>query len=261
MSGMERMMGKILDVVNLEKYYGEGTVLTKAVDGISFCVEEEEFVGIMGASGSGKTTLLNCISTIDVPTAGKVILDGTDIEKISSADMAAFRRQKLGFVFQDFNLIDALTLEENIGLALVINGNPKDEVRQKTYDIARMFGIGDILNKYPYEVSGGQKQRCACARAIIHDPCLILADEPTGALDSHASGKLLQTLEELNVNKGATILMVTHDARSASYCKRVLFLKDGHIFNEIYRGSRKKAEFQSEIMNYLTVMGGDNNAD
>lgn len=254
-------MNKILNVINLEKYYGEGTVITKAVDGISFYVEKEEFLGIMGASGSGKTTLLNCISTIDTPTAGKVMIDGTDIEKISSRDLAAFRREKLGFVFQDFNLIDALTLEENIGLALVINGGEKNSVREKTQKIAQLLGIGDILKKYPYEVSGGQKQRCACARAIIHNPALILADEPTGALDSHSSENLLQTLEELNKQKGATILMVTHDARSASYCKRVLFLKDGRIFNELYRGNRKKAEFQSEIMNYLAVIGGDHDAN
>lgn len=254
-------MNRILNVVNLEKYYGEGTVITKAVDGISFYVDQGEFLGIMGASGSGKTTLLNCISTIDTPTAGTVMIDGTDIAKISSADLAAFRRKKLGFVFQDFNLIDALTLEENIGLALVINGSEKCSVRDKTKKIAQLLGIDDILNKYPYEVSGGQKQRCACARAIIHDPCLILADEPTGALDSHSSGKLLQTLEELNQKKGATILMVTHDARTASYCKRVLFLKDGRIFNELYRGSRRKMEFQSEIMNYLSIIGGDHDVD
>ncbi|BBF43775.1 ABC transporter, ATP-binding protein [Lachnospiraceae bacterium KM106-2] len=254
-------MNRILNVTNLEKYYGEGTIITKAVDGISFYVENEEFLGIMGSSGSGKTTLLNCISTIDTPTAGKVMIDGIDIQKISATDLASFRREKLGFVFQDYNLIDALTLEENIGLALVINGSEKKSVREKTQKIAQLLGIKDILKKYPYEVSGGQKQRCACARAIIHDPCLILADEPTGALDSHSSGKLLQTLEEMNQKKGATILMVTHDARSASYCKRVLFLKDGRIFNEIYRGKRNKAEFQSEIMNYLAVIGGDNDAN
>lgn len=254
-------MKKILDVKNLQKYYGEKSVLTKAVNDISFFVEETEFVGIMGASGSGKTTLLNCISTIDIPTSGHVILDGTDIERINSTDMAAFRRTKLGFVFQDFNLIDALTMEENIGLALVINGRKKEEVKEKTFQIAKMLGIEDIMKKYPYEISGGQKQRCACARAIIHEPSLILADEPTGALDSHASGKLLKTLEELNEKKNATILMVTHDARSASFCKRVLFLKDGSIFNEIYRGDKTKTEFQSEIMNYLTVLGGDHDVD
>lgn len=254
-------MHKILDVTNLEKYYGEGTVITKAVDGISFYVEEQDFLGIMGASGSGKTTLLNCISTIDTPTAGKVRIDGIDIDTISSKKLASFRREKLGFIFQDFNLIDALTLEENIGLALAINGHDKNLIKEKTHRIARLLEIEEILKKYPYEVSGGQKQKCACARAIIHNPCLILADEPTGALDSHSSFKLLQTLDDLNQNQKATILMVTHDARSASFCKHVLFLKDGHIFNEVFRGNKKRTEFQNEIMNYLTVIGGDDNVN
>lgn len=254
-------MNAILEVRHLEKYYGEGMILTKAVDGISLTVQAGEFVGIMGDSGSGKTTLLNCISTIDQPTGGKVLIQGQEITKIPEKELASFRRQNLGFVFQEFNLLDTLTVEENIGLSLVINQEDKDETERRVHAVAKLLGIEDTLKKYPYEISGGQKQRCACARAIIHEPSLVLADEPTGALDSHASRRLLDTMENINEKQKATILMVTHDPKSASYCSRVLFLKDGKIFNEIYRGDKSKMVFQLEIMDILTVLGGDEDAD
>ncbi|SHH17329.1 putative ABC transport system ATP-binding protein [Anaerosphaera aminiphila DSM 21120] len=250
-------MDKILDIKNLEKYYGEGTILTKAVDGVSMSVFQSEFVGIMGASGSGKTTLLNCISTIDSPTGGEVLLKGRDITKIPNRDLAKFRRENLGFVFQEYNLLDVLTVEENIGLSLVINKVNKDETARRVREVARVLGIDDILKKFPYEISGGQRQRCACGRAIIHKPSLVLADEPTGSLDSHSSRQLMVTLKELNENDHATILVVTHDPKTASYCKRVLFLKDGKIFNEIFRGEKTQMNFQLEIMDIVALLGGE----
>lgn len=250
-------MEKILDIKNLEKYYGEGTILTKAVDGVSMSVFQSEFVGIMGASGSGKTTLLNCISTIDSPTGGEVLLKGRDITKIPNRDLAKFRRENLGFIFQEYNLLDALTVEENIGLSLVINKVNKDEIARRVKEVASVLGIDDILKKFPYEISGGQRQRCACGRAIIHRPSLVLADEPTGSLDSHSSRQLMVTLKELNEKDDATILVVTHDPKTASYCKRVLFLKDGKIFNEIFRGEKTQMNFQLEIMDIVALLGGE----
>lgn len=250
-------MEKILDIKNLEKYYGEGTILTKAVDGVSMSVFQSEFVGIMGASGSGKTTLLNCISTIDSPTGGEVLLKGRDITKIPNRDLAKFRRENLGFIFQEYNLLDALTVEENIGLSLVINKVNKDEIAKRVEEVASVLGIDNILKKFSYEISGGQRQRCACGRAIIHRPSLILADEPTGSLDSHSSRQLMMTLKELNEIDDATILVVTHDPKTASYCKRVLFLKDGKIFNEIFRGEKTQMNFQLEIMDIVALLGGE----
>ena len=224
-------MKEVLKIENLKKYYGVNTNITKAVDGISFSVLEGEFVAIMGASGSGKTTLLNCVSTIDTVTSGHIFVDNRDITTVKEDDLADFRRENLGFIFQDFNLLDTLTIEENISLSLIINNENTNKVDEKVKNIADKLGISDILKKFPYEVSGGQKQRCACARALINNPKLILADEPTGALDSKSSRLLLETMDEMNNKLKATILMVTHDSFSASFCKRVLFLKDGKIFN------------------------------
>ena len=248
---------EVLKLENVKKYYGVNTNITKAVDGISFDVDEGEFVAIMGASGSGKTTLLNCISTIDNVTAGHIYVGCKDITEIKEDDMADFRKENLGFIFQDFNLLDTLSIEENISLSLIINNEDPNKVDNKVKDIATKLGISDVLKKFPYEVSGGQKQRCACARALINHPKLILADEPTGALDSKSSRMLLETMDDMNDKLKATILMVTHDSFSASFCKRVLFLKDGKIFNEIVRGNKSRKEFFDEIIDVLTLLGGD----
>ena len=255
-SGDEKLK-RILEVKNLKKYYGSHGNITKAVDGISFDVLEGEFVAIMGASGSGKTTLLNTISTIDTVTSGNIYLDGVDITTLKEEELADFRRENLGFIFQDFNLLDTLTIEENIALSLIINHEDILKVDKKVDDIAKKLGIQDILDKFPYEVSGGQKQRCACARALINEPKLILADEPTGALDSKSSRMLLETMDEMNERLHATILMVTHDSFSASFCKRVIFIKDGKIFNEILKGEKSRKEFFNEILDVLTMLGGD----
>ena len=228
----------------------------KAIKDISFSVEAGEFLGIMGASGSGKTTLLNCISTIDTVSAGHIFLEGTDITEINPKSLARFRRENLGFVFQDFNLLDTLTISENIALALAINKVPAGSVEPRILDIAGKLNISDILNKYPYQVSGGQKQRCACARAIINNPKLLLADEPTGALDSHSSQMLLSTIQSINEQLRATILMVTHDAFTASYASRILFLKDGEIFMELRKGNDSRSDFFDKILNVLTMIGG-----
>ena len=250
-------MQKTLEIKNLKKYYGTRNNITKAVNDLSLEIEEGEFVAIMGASGSGKTTLLNCISTIDEVTSGHIYIDGKDITELQEKELAKFRRENLGFIFQDFNLLDTLTISENISLALIINKENVNQIDKKVTSIAEKLGISEILNKYPYEVSGGQKQRCACARALINNPKIILADEPTGALDSKSSRMLLETMDEMNENLQATILMVTHDSFSASFCKRVLFLKDGKIFNEIRRGEKDRKEFFNEILDVLTLLGGD----
>ena len=251
------MSSTLLKIENMEKYYGTRTVVTKAIDHISFEVDSGEFFGIMGASGSGKTTLLNCISTIDTVTAGHIWLDDKDITELPDEALAEFRQQNLGFVFQDFNLLDTLTIEENIGLAPTICGvNPRKIISQ-VVQIARTLDIEDILPKFPYEVSGGQKQRCACARALINHPKLILADEPTGALDSKSAGILLNTFVRMNQEMGATILMVTHDVFTASYCSRILFLKDGRIFSELRRGDKSRRTFFNEILDVVTLLGGD----
>lgn len=250
-------MQNILKIENLKKYYETKNNITKAIDNISFIVNEGEFVAIMGASGSGKTTLLNCISTIDTVTAGKIIINNKDITEIKDRDIASFRRNNLGFVFQDFNLLDTLTIAENISLSLIINKKNENKIDEMVNDIAKRLDIEGILDKFPYEVSGGQKQRCACARALINNPKLILADEPTGALDSKSSRMLLETMDEINKNLNATILMVTHDAFSASFCQKILFLKDGNIFTEILKGSKTRKEFFNEILDILTLLGGD----
>ena len=247
----------MLQVQNIEKYYGSKNNVTKALDRVSFDVEAGEFLAIMGASGSGKTTLLNCISTIDVISAGKILLDGVSVADLSEIELARFRRERLGFVFQDFNLLDTLTIEENIGLALSLNHQNPGTVQNRVREVAGKLGITNILTKFPYQVSGGQKQRAACARAMVAGQSLLLADEPTGALDSRASKNLLEIMTVMNRDMGATILMVTHDAYSASYAKRVLFLKDGRVFNELLRGERGRPVFYHEILDVLAALGGD----
>ena len=250
-------MKKILRVEKIQKYYGNQDNLTKAIDDISFDVEEGEFIGIMGASGSGKTTLLNCISTIDTVSSGHIYLENQDITEIKEQEIAKFRRKNLGFIFQDFNLLDTLTIEENIALILTINKVSENEIDAKILEIAKKLGIEEILQKYPYQVSGGQKQRCAACRAIVNQPKIILADEPTGSLDSKAARQLLEMMEDMNQKMKATILMVTHDPFSASYCKKILFLKDGKIFNKIEKGDQPRKDFYNEILDVLALLGGD----
>lgn len=250
-------MNELLRLEHIQKIYGNGGGVTRAIDDISFSVSSGEFLGIMGASGSGKTTLLNCISTIDTISAGDILLDGQSIAQLSPRQLAQFRRERLGFVFQDCNLLDTLTLEENIGLALSLNHADPHSVQQRVRAIAEELEIGEILDKFPYQVSGGQKQRAACARAMVAGQSLLLADEPTGALDSKASKNLLEIMTRMNRDMGATILMVTHDAYSASYAARVLFLKDGRLFHELLRGERGRPVFYHEILDVLALLGGD----
>ncbi len=250
-------MTDILRVTNVEKYYGNKSNITKAIDNVSFSVNEGEFVGIMGASGSGKTTLLNCISTIDTVTSGHIYIRGKDITEMKSRHLARFRREELGFVFQEFNLLDTLTGFENIVLPLSISGVNHKEAAKRVEEVAQKLDIKDILSKYPYEMSGGQRQRVASARAIVTNPAMVLADEPTGALDSKSARMLLESLENLNKNLNATILMVTHDAFTASYCSRILFIKDGRIFNELIKGDGSRKEFFNKIIDVVTLLGGD----
>ena len=252
-------METILKIDKIEKYYGSRSSLTKAIDNISFSVEKGEFVAIMGASGSGKTTLLNCISTIDRVTSGHIYVAGMDITKLKGNALNKFRREELGFIFQDFNLLDTLTAYENIALALSIQNAAPSKIDEKIKKVAKQLDITNVLEKYPYQMSGGQKQRVASARAIITEPKLILADEPTGALDSKSSRMLLERFQELNQEMDATILMVTHDAFTASYASRVIFIKDGKIFNEIHRGKNNRKEFLDKIIDVVTLLGGDLN--
>ena len=252
-------MGNVLEVKNIEKYYGNKSNLTKAIDNISFQVQTGEYVGIMGASGSRKTTLLNCISTIDKVTCGQIIINGQDITKLKGNKLNKFRREELGFIFQDFNLLDTLTAYENIALALTIQRVNAKEIDKRVKEVARKLEITEILNKYPYQVSGGQKQRIASARAIITNPKLILADEPTGALDSKSARQLLESFELLNKKLGSTILMVTHDAFTASYAERIIFIKDGKIFNELVKGNDTRKQFFEKIIEVQTLLGGDLN--
>lgn len=250
-------MKKILSVENIEKYYGNKENITKAIDNISFDVFEGEFVGIMGPSGSGKTTLLNCISTIDNVTTGKIIVNNEDVTRMKSKQLDKFRQNELGFIFQDFNLLDTLTSYENIALSLTIKGENPSEIDGKIKSVSKYLEIEEVLNKYPYQMSGGQRQRVASARAIVKNPSLVLADEPTGALDSKSSRLLLEKLESLNKDLKSTILMVTHDAFSASYTNRILFIKDGKIFTEIKKGNNKRKEFFNRIMEVMMLLGGD----
>ncbi|MDE6706582.1 MAG: ABC transporter ATP-binding protein [Oscillospiraceae bacterium] len=250
-------MMDLLKIQQIEKYYGNKSSLTKAINDISFTVEEGEFVAIMGASGSGKTTLLNCISTIDRVTAGHIYLENTDITTLKGKHLNQFRREKLGFIFQDFNLLDTLTAYENISLALSIKKIPASMIDKSVRTVAQQLGITEILQKYPYQMSGGQKQRVASARAIVTNPKLILADEPTGALDSKSAKMLLERFQYLNHDYKATIMMVTHDSFTASYASRVIFIKDGKIFNEISKAHDTRKVFFNKIINVVTLLGGD----
>lgn len=252
-------MTKILQIKNIEKYYGNKGNLTKALDNISFDVENKEFVAIMGASGSGKTTLLNCISTIDKVSSGHIFIGEEEITSLKGNKLNRFRREQLGFIFQDFNLLDTLTAYENIALALTIQKVNARSIEQRVKSIAKKLDITDVLNKYPYQMSGGQKQRIACARAIITNPKLVLADEPTGALDSKSARLLLESFAFLNNDLNATILMVTHDAFSASYANRVIFIKDGKLFNELRRGDQSRKVFFNKIIDVVTLLGGELN--
>jgi putative ABC transport system ATP-binding protein len=248
---------ELLKIQQIEKYYGSKSSLTKAIDDISFTVSNGEFVAIMGASGSGKTTLLNCISTIDKVTAGHIYLENIDITTLKGKELNKFRREKLGFIFQDFNLLDTLTAYENIALALSIQKRSAKQIDRAVKEVAQQLGITDVLKKYPYQMSGGQKQRVASARAIVTNPKLVLADEPTGALDSKSAKMLLERFNYLNNEHNATIMMVTHDSFTASYASRVLFIKDGRVFNEISRGDSSRKVFFDKIIDVVTLLGGD----
>ena len=252
-------MSELLKMEHLVKYYGNKTSLTKALNDISLTVEQGEFTAIMGASGSGKTTLLNCISTIDRPTGGKVWIDGVCTSELKKGELADFRRNRLGFIFQEFNLLDTLTAFDNIALALQIQKCPHDKIKEKIEAVAQKLGIREVLEKYPYQLSGGQKQRVAAARAIITHPSLILADEPTGALDSKSSEDLLESLKLLNETEHTAILMVTHDAYTASYARRVIFIKDGKVFHELLKGTEERRSFFEQIMDVISLLGGDMN--
>ncbi len=250
-------MENILTIENISKYYGNKSNLTKAISNISLKINKGDFVAIMGASGSGKTTLLNVISTIDKVTSGHIYVEGLDITKLKGNNLNKFRREELGFIFQDFNLLDTLTAYENIALALQIQNIKAKIIDQRIQEVADKLGISDILNKYPCEISGGQKQRVSSARAIITNPKLVLADEPTGALDSRSSKMLLERLQKLNQDYQTTILMVTHDAFSASYASKVIFIKDGRIFNDFDRGDDNRKQFFDKIIDVVSLLGGD----
>ena len=246
-----------IEVKNLVKNYGTGNIKVTAVDNVSFYVDKGAFIGIMGASGSGKTTILNILSTIDRMSGGQVLYDMADISQMTEEELSDFRQENLGFVFQDYNLLDTLSIEENIMLPMVLCGRKKEEIENRVKSISETLHICDILSKFPYEVSGGQKQRAACARALVNNPKLILADEPTGALDSNSSAMLLHTLQIMNRELGATILMVTHDVFSACYCEKILFLNDGKICSELERGNMGKKEYLNRILDMQSKIGGD----
>ena len=250
----------LLSVRDVRKVYGAREAVTRALDDVSFDIAQGEFVGVMGPSGSGKSTLLNCISTIDTVTSGNIILNGLDITQLRSRQLSKFRRDDLGFIFQDANLLDTLTGFENIALALTIKGEKADAVRAKVDSTANMLGVTDVLQKYPRQMSGGQRQRVAAARAIVADPKLVLADEPTGALDSRNAAVLLETLEVLNEKLHATIMMVTHDAVAASYADRILFIKDGKLFNELRRGDSSRTDFYQRILEVQAFLSGKQGA-
>lgn len=255
-AGRKDTVETVIEIKALTKSYGNKGNVVPVLHGIDMCIGEGEFVGIMGPSGSGKTTLLHMAATIDEPTSGSIVIDGENVLQMNEAQLSAFRRTKLGFIFQDYNLLDTLTVKENILLPLALSGISVDELENRVSAIAERFNIKHILEKYPYQISGGQKQRTAACRAIVTRPRLILADEPTGALDSRAAASLLEALNELNEQEHATILMVTHDALAASYCSRVLFLKDGVIFAEIVKGTTPRQAFFKKILDVLTVLGG-----
>lgn len=246
-----------IEVENLVKNYGMGNIKVTAVDNVSFYVDKGAFIGIMGVSGSGKTTILNILSTIDKMSGGQILYDMADISQMTEEELSDFRQENLGFVFQDYNLLDTLSIEENIMLPMALCGRKKEEIENRVKSISEILHICDILSKFPYEVSGGQKQRAACARALVNNPKLILADEPTGALDSNSSAMLLHTLQIMNRELGATILMVTHDVFSACYCEKILFLRDGKICSELERGNMGKKEYLNRILDMQSKIGGD----
>ena len=250
-------MNTLLKIENVTKYYGSGDTVSKALNGVSFAMGQGEFTAVMGASGSGKSTLLNVIATIDRPSSGSILLEGKDVAEMREQDLAAFRRDRLGFIFQEYNLLDTLTVAENIVLPLNLQKQPVRETQNRLRSVAASLEITQQLSKFPRQLSGGQRQRAACARALITQPALILADEPTGALDSANSKSLMQTFLLMNQRLGSTILMVTHDAVVGSYASRVLFLKDGKIWNELYRGSRDRQSMYHEILNTMAVLGGE----
>ena len=247
-------MAEILTVTDLKKVYGKGGSLTRALDGVSLSLEAGEFVGVMGPSGSGKTTLLNCVSTIDRPSAGSIVIDGKELTKLKGKELARFRRERLGFIFQDCNLLDTLTAYENIALSLSIIRAPAQKIDKRVRETAELLGISDCLDKYPYQMSGGQQQRCAAARAMVTHPALVLADEPTGALDSRGAGNLMETLASLNGTLHVTVLMVTHDALSASWCEKILFMGDGRITGEMDRAGRERRAFFLDILDHMAAM-------
>ena len=255
-------MQTVVEVRNVGKRYGiegrkrDGSV-TQALDHVSFAVAAGEFTGIMGPSGSGKSTLLNCLATIDAPTSGSIHIGGRDVGSLAGKELARFRREELGFIFQDSNLLDTLTAYENIALALTVKGEPTGRVKHKVDAIAATLGVSEVLGKYPYQMSGGQRQRIAAARTMVADPKLVLADEPTGALDSRSATVMLATLEMMNSSLGATIMMVTHDSYAASFASRILFVKDGAVFNEIRKGDTSRKDFFNRIMEVVTFLGGD----
>lgn len=251
------MTTNVLQVERIEKYYGRKHRITKALDNLSFNVQVGEFIGIMGPSGSGKTTLLNCLATIDTVTTGKILVAGQDITQFNVTQLEQFRQNELGFIFQDYNLLDTLTGAENIALALVIQGVEKIKIASLVEAVAKTLKITEVLDKYPYEMSGGQMQRVAVARALVKNPQIILADEPTGALDSRSARILLEQLVQLNREQAASIVMVTHDSVSASYCQRILFIKDGKVFTELVRGNDTRQVFFKRILEVMAVLGGD----
>lgn len=252
-------MNEILKIKNVTKYYGSGSVVTKALDGISFSVAEGEFTAIMGASGSGKSTLLNVISTIDRVSSGDIFVGKNHLSEMKEEKLSAFRRDRLGFIFQEYNLLDTLTIGENIVLPLNLKGESVQTIDKQLHHVAKVLGVEEQLNKFPWELSGGQRQRAACARAIITNPAIILADEPTGALDSKNSKNLMETFEMMNKSLGSTILMVTHDPVVGSWADRVLFLKDGKIWSELLKGERSRQDMYHDILSVTAALGGDAN--
>ena len=251
------MATPVLEVAHLEKVYGALGNVTRALNDVSFTVNRGEFVGIMGASGSGKSTLLNCVSTIDSATSGTIRINGQDVTRMKQTKLSQFRREELGFIFQDSNLLDTLTARANIALPLTIARTNSAEISTRVQDVAARLSISQVLDKYPYQMSGGQQQRVAAARALVTDPTMIMADEPTGALDSKSARLLLESLEALNRRLRATVLMVTHDSFAASYTSRVLFIRDGKIFTELRRGDTDRREFFDRIMEVVAMMGGE----
>ena len=247
----------VLEVNHVEKVYGSRNNVTRALADVSFAVDKGEFVGIMGASGSGKSTLLNCVSTIDTVTSGSVVINGADVTRLKHDKLTRFRREQLGFIFQDSNLLDTLTARENIALPLTIARVPAKETLARVEQVAQRLDIAGVLDKYPYQMSGGQQQRVAAARALVTDPAIILADEPTGALDSKNARLLLESFEAMNRQYQATVLMVTHDSFAVSYTNRVLFIRDGRIFTELRRGDSSRREFFDRIMEVVAMMGGE----